>query len=255
MIDITGKKDAMFLKERYQSKLNYQQGAIKNKRDFFYKMNHKLKNALGEIQRFTSDLDADSEERSDLYNSLQNLLTKETTFEEKMLKTLQKGRKIKSITINQKFKDSDVEEARFDGMMQYLNKYPKYASKSSFSQLLDEIKRVESGIKKTKKELNKSISDALKEISYFPRNILEFRDLIEKYKFLLEEGTKKIENCRYVKGMLFKMSSERNKQDILIDTINHNPKHFETTINRIEEEVKDANKEIKSLKKRFNRED
>lgn len=252
MIDITGKKDAEFLKERYQQKLNQQHRVVKDKRDFFYKMNHKLKAALGEIQRLASDMSADQEERSDLYKSLQNLLTKETNFEEKMMTTSQKGRNIKSVTINQKFKDSDIEEARYDNMLGYLEKYPKYASKSSFSEILEQIKKVEAGIKRTKKDMNKAVADALKEISYFPRNILEFRDYVQKYKNVFDEGNDKINNCRYVRSILFKMSSERNKQDILIDTINHNPEHFETSVNQLEKEVREAEEEIKSLKKKFN---
>lgn len=249
---ITGKNDAKFLRERYQQKLNQQHGVINNKRDFFYKMNHKLKAALGEIQRLASDMEADQEERADLYNSLQNLLTKETTFEEKMLKTSQSGKKVKSIVINQKFKDSDIEEARYDNMMNYLEKYPKYASKSSFSELLEQIKKVEAGIKSTKKDMNRSVADALKEISYFPRNILEFRDLVDKYKQVLEEGKQKTENNRYVKGFLFKFLSEEDKHGLLIDTINHNPEHFESSVNQLEKEVKEAENEIKSLKRRFN---
>jgi len=249
---ITGKNDANFLRERYQQKLNQQHGVIKDKRDFFYKMNHKLKAALGEIQRLASDMEADQEERADLYNSLQNLLTKETDFEEKMLKTSQNGKKVKSIIINQKFKDSDIEEARYDTMKDYLEKYPKYASKSSFSDILEQIKKVESGIKKTKKDMNKSVADALKEISYFPRNFLEFRDYVNKYKQILEEGKQKTENNKYVKGFLFKFLSEEDKQGLLIDTMNHNPEHFETSVNQLEKEVQEAENEIKSLKKKFN---
>lgn len=248
---LTGKKDASFLKDRYQQKLNQQHGVIKDKRDFFYKMNHKLKAALGEIQRFASDMDADQEERADLYKSLQNLLTKETDFEEKMLKTAQKGQKIKSIVINQKYKDSDIEEARYDNMMQYLEKYPQYASKSSFSAILEQIKKVEAGIKQTKKEMNRAVADALKEISYFPRNFIEFRDYVKRYKDLLEEGKQKTENNRYVKGFLFKFLSEEGKQGLLIDTMNHHPEHFESSVNQLENEVKEAESEIISLKRKF----
>lgn len=249
---ITGKNDAKYLKERFQQKLNQQHGVIKDKRDFFYKMNHKLKAALGEIQRLASNLEADQEERTDLYNSLQNLLTKETDFEQKMLKTSQEGKKVKSIVINQKFKDSDIEEARYDNMMEYLERYPKYASKSSFSEILEQIKKIEAGIKNTKKNMNQAVADALKEISYFPRNILEFRDFVKRYRDLLEEGKQKTENTRYVKGFLFKFLSEEDKQGVLIDTMNHNPEHFETSVNQLEKEVKEAEEEIKSLKKKFN---
>jgi len=252
MIDITGKKDAYFLKERYQSKLNQQHKVMKNRRDFFYKMNHKLKNSLEEIQRRSSDMDADYEERVELYKSLQNLLTKETNFEEKMMKTSSKGRKVKSITINQKYKDSDIEEARYDSMMDYLQKYPKYASKSSFVDILDQIKKVEAGIKKTKMKMNKAVATALKEISYFPRNFIEFWDFVKRYRSIYEEGKTKIKNCRYIRSILFRFSSERNKQRILLDMLNHHPEHFENSVRQLEEEVKQAEKEIKSLKKKFN---
>ena len=100
--------------------------------------------------------------------------------------------------------------------------------------------------------MNKAVADALKEISYFPRNILEFRDYMKKYRTVFDEGNEKINNCRYVKSIFFKISSERNKQSILIDTINHNPEHFETSINQLEKEVKEAENEIKTLKKKFN---
>jgi hypothetical protein len=255
MVDLTGKQDAKFLKGKYQHKLNQQHKVIKDKRDFFYKMNHKLKAAMGEIQRLTSDMEADQEERSDLYNNLQNLLTKETKFEESMLKTSQKGRKVKSVTINQKFKDSDIEEARFDSMMTYLEKYPKYASKSSFSEILEQIKKIESGIKRTKKDLNRAVADALKEISYFPRNIIEFRDYVKKYRAVHDEGKDKTESTRYVKSILFKFASEETKQEVLIDTLNHNPEHFENSVDQLEKEVKEAQNEIKSLKKKFNLQD
>ncbi|MFA5333678.1 MAG: LemA family protein [Candidatus Nanoarchaeia archaeon] len=252
MMDITGKKDAMYLKKRYQEKLNQQHKVIGDKRHFVYKMNHKLKSALGDIQKFASDIEANQEERANLYNSLQNMLSKETDFEEKMLKLSQKGKKVKSIIINQKFKDSDIEEARYDTMREYLEKYPKYASKSSFSEIIEQIKKIESGIKKTKTDMNKAVSDALKEISYFPRNILEFRDIVKKYQDILKEGKEKTENNRYVKSFLFKLLSEEEKQKMLIDTINHNPEHFETSINQIEKEFKKAEEEIITLKKKFN---
>jgi len=251
-MDLTGKKSAKFLKERYQRKLNQQHKVVKDKRDFFYRMNHKLKKSLSEIQEFASNLEADLESRASRYNSLQNLLNKETDFEERMWKTTQKSQKVKSVTVNQKINNSEIEEAKFDSMMQYLEKYPKYASKSSFSKLLDEIKEVESGIKRTKKNLNKAVAEALKEISYFPRNIVEFRDYVKKYTNVLREGSEKVNNSRYVKGLLFKFLSEEDKQELLIDTLNHNPEHFENSVNQLEKEVNQAEKEIISLKKKFN---
>ena len=110
---------------------------------------------------------------------------------------------------------------------------------------------IRKSIKNTKKDLNKAVADALKEIAYFPRNVLEFKDYVSRYREVFEEANLKINNSRYVKSILFKLSSEKNKQDILIDTLNHNPHHFETSVNQLEKEYQEAEQEIKSLKKKF----
>jgi hypothetical protein len=246
-MDLTGKKDAEFMKERYQSAINETHGVVKSKVEFLYKMNHKLKGPMADINRLQKDMRADKEERADLFESLQNLLTKETNFEEKMWKTTQKGKKVKSITVNQKFKDSDIEEARYDAMMDYIKKYPKYASKSSFSSILDKISEIEKGIKKTKKEYHKAISDAKREISYFPRNIMEAKNKVKAYKDKLSEGKEKLGGMRYLKSILFRMSSEQNKLGVSLDTLNHKMNQYEDTIHKIEEEVKSAEKELGKL--------
>ena len=147
MVDLTGRKDAKNIKERYQHEINQAHGRVKSKVEWLYKMNHKLKWAMSETERLGKDIVANEEERKKLYESLSNLLKEETNFEEKMWKTTQKGKKVKAITINQKFKDSDIEEARYSDMMDYLRRYPKYASKSSFSTILNKITEIEKGIK------------------------------------------------------------------------------------------------------------
>ena len=139
-------------------------------------MNHKLKYALSDAQKFKKDIIADEEEKVKLYESLGNLLNKETNFEKEMWNTTQKGRKVKSITIKQKFKDSDIDTARFDAMQDYLKQYPEYASKSSFRTILNKIGEIEEGIKLTKKKYNEEVSRVLRELAYFPRNIMEAED-------------------------------------------------------------------------------
>jgi len=189
------------------------------------------------------------EERKKLYESLSNLLKEETNFEEKMWKTTQKGKKVKAITINQKFKDSDIEEARYSDMMDYLRRYPKYASKSSFSTILNKITEIEKGIKKTKNEFHKAISDGTREISYFTRNLMEAKNNIRTYRRILKEGKEKLEDMRYRKGFFFKISSETSKLGVSLDTLNHKIDEKEDTIKQIEKEVNDAKKELAKLEK------
>jgi hypothetical protein len=245
MPDITGKKDAEFMKHRYQNRINEAHGVVKSKIEFLYKMNHKLKGATADVDRLKKDIKADEEERAELFSSLQNLLTKETDFEAKMWDKTQKGRKVKSITVKQKFKDSDIDEMRYDSMMEYIKKYPEYTSKSSFSTILSKISETEGGIKKTKKTYHEAISRLKKELAYFPRNLMEAKNKVKTYKDILAEGKEKLGGMRYLKGILFKLSSERKKLNVSLDTLNHKMHEYEDTINRIEEEVKAAEKEVK----------
>ena len=244
---MTGRKDAELIKERYQHEINNAHGRIKKKVDWLYQMNHKLKFAKSEVEKIQKDIGADEEERKKLYSSLQNLLQKETDFEEKMWKTTQKGKKVKSVTIKQKFKDSDIEEARYDSMMDYLHKYPKYTSKSSFSKILDKISYIESGIKKTKKLFHQAISNTKREIEYFPRNIMEAKNIIRTYRKILDEGNEKLSKMRYMKGILFKISSETGKLGGTLDTLNHKLDEKEETVDKIEEEVTEAKIMIKKM--------
>jgi hypothetical protein len=248
MVDITGRKDARSIRNRYQHEVNEAHGRVKRKVDWLYKMNRKLKGAIYDIERLQKDIIANEEERADLYTSLQNLLEKETNFEMKMWDKTQEGRKVKSITIKQKFKDSEIEEARYDAMMDYLKQYPEYASKSSFSSILNKISDIEKGIKQTKKAFNEAVSRANTEIAYFPRNLMEAKNNIKTYKKVLDEGEEKLKSMRYSGSFFHKISSETKKLDVTIDTINHKIGEYEDTINKIEEEVNTAKEEISKMK-------
>ena len=251
MVDITGKKDALFLKKRYQERLDEQHGLLKRKLDWLRMMNHKLKDALKEMQRLGADIEADEEERKKLYFSLNELLDKEMKHEGGMFEKYVPAIENNSFSQHQRFKDSDIEEAIFGNVMSFLDKYPEYRTRESFKNLINQIEKVEAGIKATKKQMNSAVADALNEIAYFPRNFIEYRDLDKKYYEILGEGTERIENCRYVKGRLFQMLTEEDKKNILIDTLNHDPDHFKNTVDRLEIEVKKAESDIANLKRKF----
>jgi chromosome segregation ATPase len=249
MVNITGKRDAQKIRNRYQDQLDEAHRRVKSNITHLYDMNHKLKWAMSQIEKFRKDIEADADERKKLFSSLQNLLKQETDFEEKMWTKTQQGNKIKSVKINQKFKDSEIEEARYDTMMNYLRKYPKYASKSSFSKILDKITEIEKGIKKTKRSYHKEITDATREVSYFPRVIMEARNKINTYNQILSEGNNKLSEMRYLKSFLFKLSSESGKLNVTIDTLHHKVDEYQETINKIEEEVKSADNELSVITK------
>jgi hypothetical protein len=243
MIDIIGKKDALLIKEEYQRALDHTHEAIKNKVNWLYGMNRKLKDNLASVQKYKKDIFSDQEERDSLYASLNNLLVKETNFEKEMLRESNKNKKSSKIIIKPKIKDSDIDDFRINAIKDYLDKYPEYASKSSFKKILDKITEIESGIKHTKKKYNYHVSEVLREIAYWPRNILEAENLIKRFKSQLNEANEKLKNMRYLKSIFYRFSSESTKMSVNIHTLYYKVDEFESTINQLKEEYLRAKKQ------------
>ncbi len=241
MIDITGKQDAIAIKEEYQKALDYTHEEIDKKVKWLYGMNHKLKDNLAATQKYKKNILSDEEGRGRLYTELNNLLNKETNFEKEMMKTSQKGRKTSNIKISPKFKD--VDEIKFNTMQDYLDKYPEFASKSSFKKILEKIEDVEEGIKKTKKEYNHAVSEVLGELSYWPRNIMEAENLVKRFKEQLKEGKEKLSKMRYLRGVAYKLSNEKEKMKVNIHTLYYRVEEMEATINKFKEEVERAKRQ------------
>jgi hypothetical protein len=243
MVDLTGKKDAIAIKEEYQQALDYTHDQIKKKVKWLYGMNHKLKDNLALVQRYKKDIVADEEEKKELYATLNNLLVKETDFEKEMLKTSQKGKKNTKVILKPKIKDSDVDNFRINAVQEYLDKYPEYASKSSFKKILDKITEIENGIKGTKKKHNQAVSEVMRELAYWPRNLMEAEDLVKRFKQQLKEAIEKLNKMRYLRSIVYRLSSEKEKMKVNIHTLYYRTDEMENTIKKFSEEVAKAKRQ------------
>lgn len=235
MVDVTGKQDAIAIKEEYQKAPDYSHEKVKSNVEHLYEMNHKLKYAKAEAKKFKENMVADEEEKAKLYESLGNLLKQETNFEKEMMKVSQKGRKATTI----KIKNKDVDDVNV-AMRDYLDKYPEFASKSSFKRILDRISEIEQGIKDTKKKYNEQVSIVFRELEYFPRVIMESEDKINVFRKQLEEGKEKLKNMRYLKSVFYKLSSEKEKMKVNIHTLYYRMDEYEKTIQQLKKEVKET---------------
>lgn len=235
MVDVTGKQDAIAIKEEYQKALDYAHEKVKSNIKHLYEMNHKLKYAKADAKKFKDDMVADEEEKAKLYESLGNLLNKETDFEKEMMKTSQKGKKATTI----KVKNKDVEDVNV-AMREYLDKYPEHATAPRFKSILEDIRRIEDGIKNTKKKYNEQVSIVLRELEYFPRVIMECEDKIEVFRKQLKEGTDKLNKMRYLKSVFYKLSSEQEKMKVNIHTLYYRIDEFEKTLQQLKKEVEDT---------------
>lgn len=232
---MNGINDAIFIRNKYQTELDNSWLSIVKIIHYLEDQNKWLKGTFSQINATKKNIEAHLDERTRLYSSLENLLKKETEFEERMWKTTQKGRKVKSITFKQKFKDSDIEEAKYDSMMEYLKQYPEYASKSSFRNITQKIESKEAEIRKSIEEYNNSISSYNFRLSYFQKDIQKAEDKFVAYEKIMEEGVKKLSETWYWKHFR-KFASEKEKSNTEINTLNHRPDQFRNTLDIIKKE-------------------
>lgn len=235
----TGRKDAIFLKNRYQKEVDNSWAEIVNMVHYIELKSKKLKESYNKSLGLKQDIGAYKSERNELYDNLSNLLTKETNFEDKMWQTTQKGRKVNSITVKQKFSESDVDEMRFDSMKDYLKQYPEYTSKARFKRILENIENKEADIRKVKKRYNESVSKYNYLLSFFEKHIQKAKDKIKRYKELLKEANRKIDDGRYKRSIFYKFASEETKAEVEIDTLSHRLSQFENTLDIIQSDFKD----------------
>jgi len=242
---LTGKDDAMFLKNQYQEILDERLDEIQEYTRYLEVKSGELKDVWAKIPAVKKNIEAHEKERAQLYSSLENILTKETDFEHKMWQTTQKGRKVKSITVKNKFKDSDVDEMRYDSMMDYLEQYPKYHSKSSITEIVSNIKQKESDIRKETEKYNALISDYNFRINTFEKDIQKGEDKFDAYNKVRKEGEDKVNNAGYNKGFLRPFQTEQEKAASTLDLFDHQRiDQYKNTISRIKGEFFSDKKKV-----------
>ena len=232
----SGRNDAVFLKNKYQEELDKTWDAIINMVHYLETKNSELKEIYSKVPGIKKNIEAHQKERVELYTNLSNVLTKETDFEDKMWKTTQVGRKVKSITVKQKFKDSDVDEMRYDSMLEYLKQYPEYASKSTFKKILEKIEQKESEIRRETEKYNNLISEYNFRLNNFEKDIKKAEDKFDAYGRIKKEAEEKLKSARYNKSILNRFRSEQAKSEANLDLLHHRVDQFENTLSIIKSE-------------------
>ncbi len=235
--DITGKNDMIFLRNRYQKELDNAYASVVNMVHYIEdEEKHKLKPMMRDANKNKQDIKAHEEERRDLYENLNNLLNKEVGHEYKMWmsKTSYANVTGKTTNIKQRLKDSEVEEMNFGAMNDFFKQYPQYATKPSFSKLLDKIEEKEKEIRHKKEKYNYFVSEYNNLVTNFEKYIKKAEDKIDTYTAVYDEGKKRLEQCRYRNSTLYKLSSERTKQSLVLDTLKHRIVQFKNTLNIIQ---------------------
>jgi hypothetical protein len=241
---ISGMPDAIFLRNKYQTELDNAHASVVNMVHYSEEDNRKLKEAFNKAESLKRNIQAHETERERSYNSLGNLLNKETDFEKGMWKNTLDKNKVKAITVKQKFKDTDIDEIRYDAMNDYLRQYPEYTSKSTFKTILFDIRYKEKEIREEKSNFNKSVSEYNYLLSNVEKSLRKAEDKIVAYHKVLDEGQKKLGECKYINSIFYRMATEENKAKVTLDTLKHRMEQFIHTLDIIKSEFANAQRRL-----------
>jgi len=238
---ITGRSDAVFIRNKYQTELDNAHAAIVNMVHFIESDMVKLKNAYNDSQRLKKNVEAHLEERKMLYESLDNLLSNEKGHEKDMWFETLKSRvaevKDRNITIIQKNKDTDIDSMSIGSTLDYPKQYPDSKIKDRYQKILTDIEDKEREIRKEREKYYSEVSAYNHFLTYFEKHIQKAEAKFSAYDAILKEGTEKIHESRYHGGILYKLASEKSKDEINIDTLSHRVDQFRDTLEIIKKDL------------------
>lgn len=238
---ISGRSDAVFIRNKYQTELDNAHAAIVNMVHRTENNLATLKGAYDNSQRLKKNIEAHLEERKMLYQSLENLLANEKGHEKEMwfetLKTRVQEVKDRNITVFQKSKDSDVESMNIGSSLDYPKQYPDSKIKERYEKILNDIEWKEKEVRKEKEKYYSEVATYNNSLSFFEKDILKSEDKFAAYDSILKEGTQKLQNCRYHGSILHKLSSEKSKDEISLDTLTHRIDQFRNTLELIKRDL------------------
>lgn len=215
---LTGSSDAIFLKAKYQKLLDGVYDQLTKHVEFLNAMNRKAQGPMSAARALESDILAYEKERADLYASLNTALDKELGQALAVGKSSRQGLKVDTKqglgTGGGLFGAGSIE-------LRYLEQYPRLSSDSRFQKMTESIVEKESDIRKKKEEYNEQARQYNHELTYFPKNIEIADGIVSEYNRILVEGSTLLKSSRYVRGVWYKLATERDRQRVTLELDRH----------------------------------
>lgn len=238
---VTGKSDAVFLRNKYQMELDNANAAVVNQVHYLEDKNKNLKGAYGNAQRLKRDIDAKLEKRKYLYDKLESMLATEKGHEKEMwFETLHarieeyKGR---NISIYQRNRNSDIDGISIGGQSNYPKHYSDSKLQPHYKELVNNIDTIENEVVHIRQQYNSAVSEYNYLLSLFEKDILKCDEKLDSYDMILQEGNEKLKLCGYHSSMFYKMATEKTKSETNLDTLHHRIKQFKNTLGVIKKDL------------------
>jgi len=232
---ITGREEATTLRNKYQTELDNANAALINMIHHTEEINRrKALDYYHQAQALKEDIKTRQAERKALIDTLDAQIEKERRQEYEMWKQSPQGLRIDT-TEGLK---TEVSQAGLGlvgtitpaPVLKYLEQYPKLASSPFITEIIGKIESKEGEIRRKAEAYHQSVAGFNHELPFYEKSVVKCEENMNRYHRILEEGTNKINNCRYVKGHLFKMLSQREKDGILVQTLPHTIEKWEHMI-------------------------
>jgi len=238
---LTGSRDAVFLRNKYQTELNNAHAALVNM------LHHvedderlKITKFVYEAEKLESDILAHTAERENLYSSLDELLEKELGQEYSMFKMKPQGASVTaeklgaSVHIGGGLGGTNISNA---ASIRYLEKYPELQTKASFSTILHKIQDKEREIRQATEKCNQEIAWFKSTIPWLESDLAKCTDKLAVYRSLLSEWEKERKSCRYFQSTWFRLLPADKKAELLPDTITHRVDQFTHSLDMFQQEL------------------
>jgi hypothetical protein len=196
--------DPVYWKKTIQAELDKRWSAFDTTADKLKGDFEKFNRQAMEITEEEHNVETYTQEWDESLTSLGNLLNKNTSHEKQMWDTTQNSRNVKGLKIKQKFKDSDVDEIRFNNMMEYIKQYPEMQAQKTVDKLVENVKAKRDDIVSASKTYRQAIKETNVYLNIAKSKLQESEDELAAFESMKKEGEQKVNEAQD-KGLINKI--------------------------------------------------
>ena len=185
-------RDPEYWKETFQKELNTRWEIFDKNFENLYGEWEAFKKSQMEISEINNICEKMKEEWTESLTSLGNLINKNTSHERVMWTETLKGRKIGGLKVRQKFNESDIDEIRFNNMMDYIKQYPELQAQKTIDKAVDAVREKRNEILNEEKTLREKIKNTNVYLNTAKSKILRVEHKLKAFETIEKAGAKKL---------------------------------------------------------------
>jgi len=239
---ISGRSDVVTLKNKYQSlvddKLTDVWNFIHRMEDNESNINWADKDVKSRRAVIKTLIDDENLKLSQLENALGNARADDKQSWDKTTDVLKEGSKSPiNVYSNRGVFESGTGPIINVPRSQFPTRYQNGPMKDQERQISSDIKNIRDKIIYEKQQYVKSVKNYDALLQAFTKDLIKVDEDLKRYQYLLEEGRKKISECRYTNSFVYRFSSQKNKLDLELDTTKHDVSKAIACINDLKSRI------------------